>query len=193
MQVEVTRADWQKAREIYRLFSAKPNSEHIASPFSLAHVAAILRLQEVRSVLEFGAGIGTITYLILSSSEAAVHATETHPLCLRALDENLPSEYRGRLTIHSGRRPSLKGPFDLVVIDGGTDPGSAFGPGTIFFAEGDRTKARAAIEAAVAKQGLTCSFTHHCPAGFGWRRTRFGFPVPSRRKGCWIGRVGPKE
>jgi hypothetical protein len=197
MKVEVSDADRTLAADIHRLFSAKPHSEHIASEFALAHLAAVLRTNDVQSALEFGAGIGTLTYLLLSHG-LAVECTEKHPICLAALDENLPPEMRERLTVHSRRPPPAK-PFDLIIIDGRVKGAGYAKKGTICFAEGSRAEARAKLETALNTQGLTCRFTNY-PTGreIRWRTTRFGFKIPQfrhpsgviiHRRGCWIGRV----
>ena len=193
MRVTVTSQDEQRAREVHRLFSAKLHSEHIASEFALAHLAAVLRANEVRTVLEFGAGIGTMTYLLLSTlPELAVECTEKNELCFRALEDNLPAAMRARLHIHTERYPVIKGgPFDLVIIDGRVAPGpNLLKAGSICFAEGDRESGRSTIEAALAERGLTCMFTNYENPRLIWRASRFGVPRPSiARKGCWIGRV----
>ena len=196
MWVEVTRADRRKAQKVYRMFASKPDSEHIASEFALAHLAAVLRTNEIKSVLEFGAGIGTATYLILSSRpDVAVDCTERVPLCLEALERNIPPHLRQRLTVHSGREP-VAGTFDLVVMDGRTDCDAILlKPGSVCFAEGRRGKARAMIEETLRVRGQSCHFTEykHIYRVIRWRPNRFKIPIPhtiwKKRKGCWIGQV----
>lgn len=53
--------DWAVAESVHTRFLARPGAGHIASPYALAHLAAILRQAEINSVVEFGAGIGTLT------------------------------------------------------------------------------------------------------------------------------------
>jgi hypothetical protein len=191
MDVNPTTADWQKAAEVHRLFSAKPNSKHIASEFALAHLAAVLRTQKIRTVLEFGAGIGTVTYLLLSSRpDSEVECTERNELCLAALSQNLAAGMRERLTIYSdGSVPER--PFDLIVIDGKVSGGGYAREGTICFAEGNRANSRSKLEAALNSQGFTCTYVEYRrPVTIRWRTTRFGFPIPHiSNKGCWIGSV----
>jgi hypothetical protein len=182
MEVTVTDDDRRFAAEVHRLFSAKPHSQHIASRFALAHLAALVRGREFRSVLEFGAGIGTMTYLLLSRlPTATVECTERNETCLAALSVNIPESLRGRLIVHSnGTVPNRA--FDLIIVDGKANLNGCLKPGTVCFIEGDRTQARAQIGA---------FFVHYRPGwrDITWRMTRLRFPVPNFGKGCWIGRV----
>jgi Methyltransferase small domain len=195
MKIKVTEADRQKAREVHALFSAKPHSEHIASEFALAHIAAVVRANAVSSVLEFGAGIGTVTYLLLSvlPEAATLDCVEADELCLDSLETNLPIEMRDRLTIHRNGRAPKKRSFDLVIIDGKIGLRFDFlEVGSICFAEGNRSKARRALERSLNERGLMCRFTNypHWSWPPSWQKSRFGLPVPSmRQRGCWVGRV----
>lgn len=187
MRIEVTKADWRKGREVHRLFKAKRHSEHIASEFALAHLAAVLRTNEIRSVLEFGAGIETITYLILSSlPETSVECTERHPLCLDALEQNISPDLRDRPTIYNDEQP-VSGLFDLIVMDGKSDTSAVrLDEGAICFAEGGRTKARATLGPTLKERGLSADFTQYRPRrSIGLRPTRWEIPLPKfDRKGC---------
>ena len=208
MKIDVTRADWRRAGETHRLFSAKPHAEHIASKFALAHLAAILRTYDVRSVLEFGAGIGTLTYLLLASRhDLTVVCTERKSLCLNCLEQNIPSGMRERLTIHAENPPSIEGTFDLVIIDGKIKNALFLKPGSISFVEGQRTRERRNLETLLNEYGMTCEFTNHLQWRLeiawqrpkwrplrrlrGWGMEEIKVPILVRRKGCWIGRVEP--
>jgi len=209
MKVEVSGADCTLAADIHRVFSAKPHSQHIASKFALAHLAAILRTHKIESVLEIGAGIGTMTYLLLSMlpDSAAVECTEDNEICLSSLDANLPREMRSRLIIHRHAH-LVAGAFDLVVIDGAVNgvTASVFKAGSVCFAEGKRTKERRTIQQRLKECQMACAFTNYLPWRLEFTRRRIGWrPLRSRlkawlgiekplpaitwRKGCWIGRV----
>jgi predicted O-methyltransferase YrrM len=164
MKGQLTSADLHEAGEVYHLFSSRPHSEHIATEFALAHLTALLRKHQIGSVLEFGAGIGTITYLLLStlSENVIVECTEQDHQCLAFLEQNLTAEMRKRVVIHSDGLARWERPFDLVIIDGDVSPGSDFlDRKSICFAEGNRRKARTAIESSLSERGLTCPFTNH--------------------------------
>src|SRR5215207_3102544 len=174
MKVEVTEADRALAADIHRLFSAKPHSEHIASEFALAHLAALVRTQDFRSVLEFGAGIGTMTYLLLSRLPAAtVDCTDPNETCFSALGLDLPREMRTRLMIHRDAS-QLGRAFDLVIIDGAVDGVTAtlFTPGSVCFAEGKRAKERRTIQQLLNESQMACAFTNYLPWRFQFTRHR---------------------
>jgi hypothetical protein len=201
--------DWRVAESVHERFASRPGSQYIASIFALAHLAALLRRHRPRLVLEFGAGIGTITYLLLTygSEDRVVVSTEHHPFCLKQLKRNIPAPLWERLSVISdGREPT--GEFDLAVIDGPTpesDQCTIFRPGLICFIEGGRDKGRALIEKRAREKGLVCSFRRYrewrqpVRARFRikWSPTRFGFarPIPRfalstrpiRGSGCAIG------
>jgi hypothetical protein len=131
--------DWIIASRVHRRFASRPGSEHIASRVALAHLSALLRHQTPNTILEFGAGIGTITYLLLTQlPKAKVLCTEHHHFCREQLGRNIPDALKSRLEVLHG--PPTSGNFDLVIIDGGVNvPAShLFQNGTTFFVEGTR-------------------------------------------------------
>ena len=183
--------DRQRAKRIYLRFKERPGSDHIASEHALAHLSALLRRYEVKSVLEFGAGIGTITYLLLDvlPKRVEIVTVEQNEFCLEQLNHNISSEERKRLSIVHEMSSNSDRSFDLVIIDGKRRHAASFmRPDTLCFAEGSRSRARQAINAALARRGLTCSFKQY-PTGvrLSWRK---GLRV-REKKGCWIGAVEP--
>ncbi len=207
MLIEPSATDREFARKVHRLFAAKPGSERIATDFALAHLAAILRQHRPRSVLEFGAGIGTITHLLLAhpARPERVLSTEENAFCLQQLENNISPELRqGWTLIPKERLGEYQEPFDLIIIDGhvmGIDLSAKMKPGTIIFAEGNRKPERAWMQELAARQGLAVDFTNH-PRGrrwffLQWTRHKKRLPWPRIRlfmkmKGCWVGRVSPK-
>ena len=94
MQLITSGYDLFIARNIYHQFSRKPGSHRIASAFSLCHLSRLIRLRKPRTVLEIGAGIGTISQLVLLHQErveslysieqihsVAPRSRKTSPLC----------------------------------------------------------------------------------------------------------------
>jgi protein-L-isoaspartate O-methyltransferase len=207
--------DWRAAESVHERFVARPGSQYIASIFALANLAALLRRHQPRSVVEFGAGIGTITYLLLTygSENRVVVSTEHHPYCLEQLKHNIPAALWKRLTVISDGR-ELRGEFDLAIIDGPipeSDQGTILRPGLICFVEGGRDKGRALIEERAKKKGLVCSFRRYrerrqplrVSFRIKWSPTRFGFARPIPRlawsmrpflgSGCAIATVTRKQ
>ena len=195
MRIKPSRNDWRLARDIYKRFSQKSGSEHIATEFALAHLSAVLRTSDIRSVLEFGAGIGTISYLLLSKlpDDVKVECTEHSAFCRAQLLHNIPSDLYDRLVIHETKTPMITTQFDLVIIDGSASRDAGFlAPGSICFVEGNRHVARDRIERSLAERRLTCNFANHqrIAPKVVWRRTPSRLPYPVLKwKGCWIGRV----
>lgn len=95
MKVEPSALDWAYAKSVYDEFSQKPGAQHIASEFALAHLGAVLNKVKPNSVLEFGAGIGTITHFLLKHPANIGHVTttENNPYCLDQLIEQ-PNVWR---------------------------------------------------------------------------------------------------
>jgi predicted O-methyltransferase YrrM len=91
VEIRPTRRDRILAREIYNRYKAKPGSEHIATETALVYLSACLREFRPGVVLECGAGIGTITDLVLSHPcrVERVISTEHNEFCLAALARNL--------------------------------------------------------------------------------------------------------
>ena len=154
-------------------------------------------------MLEFGTGIGTITYLLLSSSpKLNVVAIEANPFCLAQLERNIPEEFKPRLTIFTKKTAPLDGCFDLIVIDGGlpsTDTYSFLRHGTICFVEGNREQISAKLMQVAQAQNLVFDLEKQPFGSFymrwpkthymRWPKMRLGFslPVYAPRKTCRIG------
>jgi hypothetical protein len=196
LTIRPTIGDWRVAREVYSLFARKEGSGHIATRFALAHLAAILREQPIRSVLEFGSGIGTITHLLLRllPADARIVCIEPNAWCREQFAINIPP--RERVTLVAEKRPAVSETFDLVIVDGRPTTGNYVHDGTICFVEGHRKHTKAGIEASIRAQGYDCRMKNHPGIGFKvrWRMSRFGISLPrkaKRVKGCWIGRVSP--
>lgn len=205
MRVKPSDADWNVAGEVFRRFHPLPGSRHIASRYALAHLAAVLRQNEIKYAVEFGAGIGTITYLLLTYPEPTrtVVSTEPNAFCLEQLERNLPADLRARLTVISdGALP--RGDFDLAVIDGKVataEYATILRPGLICFVEGGRLPQRGNVRRIVAENGLRCDLKHHADRHLPllkWQKVviRFHWPrfkMPGlrqlfgRKSGCTIG------
>jgi precorrin-6B methylase 2 len=194
LKVSPDDADWEVAKRVHAEFARKVGSEHIASEFALAHLSALLRRESPRHVLEFGAGIGTVTRLLLDrlGSDATVVAVEPNAFCLEQLRGGFDDP---RLTILATRSDSvLSQKFDLVIIDGGLPRDLGFvQSGVQLFFEGNRMKTQKKIEAAAASRNLFARFEYHAQNGWRlvWRMSRFNMLLPRlrRKKGCSIGSI----
>jgi protein-L-isoaspartate O-methyltransferase len=195
------------AASIYREFRAKPESQFIASEFALFHLAEFLSTHRINSALEIGAGIGTITKLMLSHKcrPENITSTESHPLCIRELEKNLARvDKRGWRLLGGISEFSSDEAFDLVIFDGtlGSDlQYSLIGAGTWCFVEGDRSGTRTALANYLENSGLTIDM-QSIVSGRSWLwRTilnwLLGIQMPrlqvGHRKGCHIGQVVPLQ
>ena len=195
MRVRPKLDDWASAYRVYRRFATRPGSEHIATWRALAYLSALVGLRQPESVLEFGTGIGTITYLLLSAlPKLTVVGLETNPFCLAELDRNIPDELKPRLTVVTERNAPFDGPFDLIVIDGRlpkSDDWPFLRQGTLCFVEGNRQHQSATMLKIAASKNLVLDLEKQ---SFGelriaWQRTRLGIPRPvlAPKKTCRIG------
>ena len=188
--------DWRLARSVHKRFKFRPGSDHIASAGALAHLAALLRTERVKSVLEFGSGIGTVSYLLLTTPPKDRHvvSVERNPFCLSQLTRNIPQELGPRFSIHRGKTVP-DDDFDLVVIDGSVPDYSFLREGQLLFIEGGRSTQRHAVERIAEERGFSCSIYRYPEDGprFYVKWGRLGaIPVPrlARRFFCSIARIG---
>lgn len=207
MKVEPTEADWDFAKSVHEEFSKKPGAKHIASEFALAYLSAVLSKVKPSAVLEFGAGIGTITYSLLKHPSNVGHVTtvENNPFCLEQFATNIPQEYSDRYDLiedDTGLTPG-KQAFDLVIVDDSVkEQNYAYlDNGMTCFVEGTRSANRREIQSELASRGLRCDFVNY-NRGMQYfslvmrRSKKAGIPYPKFRlrkirKGCWIGTVEP--
>ena len=160
----VTREDWALARQVHSRFAAQVGSEHIASTLSLAHIAAITRQFPIRSVVEFGSGIGTITSVLLARlpRETRIVCTEHKEWCRQQFEQNIPASERSRIELLPDKGPAITESFDFVVLDGPISAGSAFArEGSIVFVEGTRDATRQPMGQDLKRRGLICPMTFY--------------------------------
>jgi len=192
MKVRPNLNDWIFACRVYGRFSSMPGASHIATRRALSCLAAVLRQKRPKAVLEFGSGIGTVTYMLLASSpDLRVIGIEANPFCLEQLARNIPDELKPRLTLANSDDARLDRRFDLIIIDGkfASRPPAFLLPGTICFIEGDRESQAKDLEDMAAAKGLSIDLERQLT----WmrelhtRKLRF-----VQAKTCRIGTLTPK-
>jgi len=202
LALELIDDDRAFARKIHQRFLQKPGSAHIASETSLQYIAACLRVLQPAHVLELGAGIGTVTEAVLTHAFQVrkLVSTETDDFCLKALQENLsnPNDARWTVVTDPSQLAALRFQADLIIGDGGfysNEEMRAAHAGTVFLAEGNRSKLRGLFSKALAGTAQAVVFRQ-----FGASRKFavvkhdvLGFSIPLirrvKKKGCWIGQV----
>ena len=214
MRIKPSAEDRDAARLVFEQFKQKPGADHIASYEALCRLAAILRCHNIQSAVEFGAGIGTLTYLLLTypSSGRKVVSTENNSFCIDQLAVNIPGELAENLTIVSERGKTPQGRFDLAILDGKTsDISPILREDLIVFIEGGRDPQRRLVIDTCEQKGLYCKLHYnaarHLPRAVWktrWRlkrpfqldikTPRIKMPRPGKKlfaysSGCWLGLV----
>ena len=191
------------ASDIFREFNAKPESQHIANEFALTELARLIASVRPQSILEIGAGIGTITKLVLTHPNRPTHLTSTegHPVCLSELSKNLKGiELTGYTLVNSATELDLNRHYDLMIFDGTLDDEqqyAVFSSGTWCFVEGNRSKTMEALKQKLAERGMTIAFEKKRPDDKKFRlfssRRFLGLRLPALMmnpvKGCSLGQV----
>ena len=185
--------DWILAYQVYRRFAQRPGSSHIATRRALACLAAVVRQHQSKTVLEYGSGIGTITYLLLKASPyIQVVGIEANAFCLEQLARNIPADLKPRLTLRSREDRQLGRQFDLIVIDGkiGSAQLAAFlRPDAICFIEGDRQSQATDLQQMAEENDLSLELERQ----FTWIRTLHRKPLRlAPTKTCRIGKLIPR-
>lgn len=199
-QIRPEAIDDTRALDVHRCFASARGADHIATLSALSWLSAVVRLVQPRRVLEMGAGIGTLTRLLLSYPVEQVVATEQNEMCLNLLHANLAQDARLRVVTSPAELAPLGFEADLIVSDGGfyADSDEEFRCArlnTLVFVEGDRCKLRARMAEHLRGRGLDVRFAPYgkskFPSGLGIRR-RWGVPLPHfvwAKSGGWLGRV----
>lgn len=130
---------------VFKIFCQKEGCQHIATRFALKGIEEIIISKNVKSVFEFGIGIGTIPFLIGKLNRDILYfGTENNEFCLNAIKENLPlNELSIDFNlINSYDEFNKEFKFDLIIIDGKFDDVDFIKrivhSNTIIFIEGDR-------------------------------------------------------
>lgn len=168
MDLQLEDGDHAFAEKYHSIYAKKPGAEHIASKFALAYLGAILRVTKPASVIEFGAGIGTMTHAILAHPDKVekLVTTETNQFCLDQLALNIPNDHKNRMFLIDDleQLKKIEGKFDLMVFDGASATASQIAflkEGAICFIEGERKKTVKTVKKLLRAHGLTCEFKNY--------------------------------
>jgi hypothetical protein len=110
------------AEDKYKYFSDCDGNDHISSIYALKTILKLIDDFKVKSVLELGLGIGSISDTILTYSESNQKnikyvGTETNEFCLQELKKNL--KYYSQLELFSSLSVmNSNNTFDFIIVDG---------------------------------------------------------------------------
>ncbi|MGB7201858.1 MAG: SAM-dependent methyltransferase [Pyrinomonadaceae bacterium] len=145
------------ADKIRGSFSHKEGSQHIAMRTAVSGLMRLLKREEPKSILEIGAGIGTLTYTTIQTlarhgiEDYRYMCVENNEYCKQRLEENLQA-MMARITMVDGVQflPSVPESFDFMILDGGDhdDPSlfARLSDGATVFIEGGRAKQAAVLQ-----------------------------------------------
>lgn len=98
--------------DIYKKFKGYNGSEHIATTNSMMNLLEIIQDNTFCEVLDFGAGIGTISALLLDNTSGRITAIEKNEWCTKEFTKNLLPNHRIDLYSYLPKKH-----FDLCIID----------------------------------------------------------------------------
>lgn len=134
------------AEDNYKRFSFIEGNEYIATEYALKTILRLIEDFKIKSVLEVGLGIGSISDTILKYAEATKKpiyyaGTEANEFCLAAIQQNVAQYEKISLTNSLADIKDNK-KFDLIIVDGSDVSLKSIAgfakPNTIIFVEGWR-------------------------------------------------------
>lgn len=107
-------------QEVFKKFSQLEGSQHIASEFALRGIENLIRNKNIKTIFEFGVGIGTIPYLLYKINPDLYYTgTENNNFCVSALNKNLKGIIENERFNQIKDYTEFEGEkVDLVIIDG---------------------------------------------------------------------------
>jgi len=105
-------------QEIHASFASQAGAHAIATPINIEAIIDYCQSTKLRRVLEIGGGIGTLTFTVLSYSDAIIEVYEDSSYCRKKLRANLV-DWRDRFQVIDSydHYPSAS-EYDLVIVDG---------------------------------------------------------------------------
>lgn len=111
----------QFAKFKYLEYSKYDGSQHIASEYALGAILKIIKIFNLKNILEVGLGIGSISNSIIEYFDKNLNyvGTESNIFCLESLKRNFDADiYKKISIINSIENLNINYKFDLVIIDG---------------------------------------------------------------------------
>lgn len=172
------------AENVFARFRALPGSDEIATAFAIEGLTRLLRRHRPRTVIEVGAGLGTLSQVILDHGPAATSLTvlERNGWCGARWAENLAEAVVGACVFRLSAWPEKPygwpvRPVDLLVVDDWLplrydQVEVLLGQRALAFFEGNRTVERCIVREGLRAKGRRVAALNRRP----WDRS----------KGFWI-------
>lgn len=145
LKKQIKRSNKKLAIQNYKRFCEMDGSDFIASEFALETILKIIRIFNIKDILELGLGIGSIADTVLKYAQKEnlkinYVGTEKNEFCLSALPKNVLNY--NQIVIHEELKQIKNKKFDLIIIDGYDDTLKEIvaycKSNSIIFIEGDR-------------------------------------------------------
>ncbi|WP_281238876.1 hypothetical protein [Flavobacterium praedii] len=109
------------AKSNYKKFCELEGCDYIASEFALESLLRIMECFKIKSILEVGMGIGSVSDTILKyvasrNLSVCYHGTENNGFCLKALPQNVT--LYNQVNVFFGLNSLTDRKYDLIIIDG---------------------------------------------------------------------------
>lgn len=136
------------ATELYKKFSQVDGNQHIASLYALEKIIDIIKVNQPKSILEIGLGIGSISDTILEYATRGnisieYFGTELNDFCLGELPKNLGEHYSKINLFDDLASVPDNRKYDFVIVDGSDEALESIkgiiSENGVIFIEGDRT------------------------------------------------------
>ncbi len=151
--------------ELYKNYCFCEGNEYIASEYAIKKLNDLINTFNVRSILEIGLGIGSISGILLTKNKRnfTYTGTEENKFCLQRLPGNLKDNFDGVLIYNNIAAIPQTSKFDLIIIDGKDEDlkrlqGLVEENGIIAI-EGDRISQREYLKSIFPKHILTPSIS----------------------------------
>ena len=150
---------------IFEKYSKLVGSDQIATRFALRIISEHLNEHRPKSILEIGAGIGTITELLIRELPTAkIVSYENNAWCLSQLVKNINQKQVQIITSHKSLLQTTES--DFLIIDDYLDEETTFAlisrvkPESVFI-EGHRRRQRLYVMKSYKKMGWKINFKNY--------------------------------
>ena len=104
------------AKKLHDKYRQKVGGEQVALEFSISSLQSLLHSKKPKYILELGGGLGTLTELILTQSEAKLDVVENNEWCISQLLSNM-SQFRDFNLIDDYAKLRTDHDADFLVVD----------------------------------------------------------------------------